>query len=154
MYTDFYNFKEKPFNLTPSSRFLYLGDIHKEALALLTYGVMERKGFVLLTGEVGAGKTTMIHALLEGLDKNTQHVYLSNPLFSVKDFVNYLSYSVFKKKININSKADFLMQFEGFLKEQLQHQRTFILIIDEAQKLSFELLEEIRLLSNMETADE
>jgi general secretion pathway protein A len=154
MYTDFYNFKEKPFNLTPSSRFLYLGDIHKEALALLTYGVMERKGFVLLTGEVGAGKTTMIHALLEGLDKNTQYVYLSNPLFSVKDFVNYLSYSVFKKKININSKADFLMQFEGFLKEQLQHQRTFILIIDEAQKLSFELLEEIRLLSNMETADE
>ena len=120
----------------------------------MTYGVMERKGFVLLTGEVGAGKTTMINALLEGLDKNTQYVYLSNPLFSVKDFVNYLSYSVFKKKININSKADFLIQFEGFLKEQLQHQKTFLLIIDEAQKLSFELLEEIRLLSNMETADE
>jgi general secretion pathway protein A len=89
MYTDFYNFKEKPFNLTPSSRFLYLGDVHKEALALLTYSVMERKGFVLLTGEVGAGKTTMIHALLKGLDKNTQYVYLSNPLFSVKEFISF-----------------------------------------------------------------
>jgi general secretion pathway protein A len=154
MYTDFYNFKEKPFNLTPSSRFLYLGDVHREALALLTYGVMERKGFILLTGEVGAGKTTMIHALIEGLDKNMQYVYLSNPLFSVKDFVSYLAFSVFKKKVYIASKADFLIQFEGFLKEQLQHQKTFILIIDEAQKLSFELLEEIRLLSNMETADE
>ena len=120
----------------------------------MTYGVVERKGFILLTGEVGAGKTTMIHALLEGLDTNIQYVYLSNPLFSVKDFVSYLAYSVFKKKVQINSKADFLIQFEGFLKEQLQHQKTFVLIIDEAQKLSFELLEEIRLLSNMETADE
>ena len=94
MYTDFYNFKEKPFNLTPSSRFLYLGDVHKEALALLTYGVVERKGFILLTGEVGAGKTTMIHALLEGLDTNIQYVYLSNPLFSVKDFFNRFKSSV------------------------------------------------------------
>jgi type II secretory pathway predicted ATPase ExeA len=62
MYTEFYGLKEKPFNLTPSPRFLYLGETHKEALALLTYGVVERKGFILLTGEVGTGKTTMVHS--------------------------------------------------------------------------------------------
>ena len=154
MYTEFYNLKEKPFNLTPSSRFLYLGDIHKEALALLTYGVVERKGFILLTGEVGTGKTTMVNALLANLGEDVQCVYLSNPLFSVKDFMDYLAFSAFKKKIFYRSKADFLIHFQDYLKVQLQHQKNFILIIDEAQKLSFDLLEEIRLLSNMETADE
>ena len=82
MYTEFYNLKEKPFNLSPSSKYLYLGDIHKEALALLTYGVIERMGFILLTGEVGTGKTTMVHALLNSLGDDVQCVYLSNPLFS------------------------------------------------------------------------
>ena len=154
MYTEFYNLKEKPFTLSPSSKYLYLGDIHKEALALLTYGVIERMGFILLTGEVGTGKTTMVHALLNSLGDDVQHVYLSNPLFSVNDFMDYLAFSAFKKKIHFQSKADFLIQFEAFLKEQLQNQKNFILIIDEAQKLSIELLEEIRLLSNMETADE
>ena len=154
MYTEFYNLKEKPFTLSPSSKYLYLGDIHKEALALLTYGVIERMGFILLTGEVGTGKTTMVHALLNSLGDDVQHVYLSNPLFSVNDFMDYLAFSAFKKKVHFQSKADFLIQFEAFLKEQLQNQKNFILIIDEAQKLSIELLEEIRLLSNMETADE
>ncbi|MBN1905427.1 MAG: AAA family ATPase [Deltaproteobacteria bacterium] len=154
MYTDFYDLKEKPFNLTPSSKYLYLGDIHKEALALLTYGVTERMGFILLTGEVGTGKTTMVHALLNSLGDDVQYVYLSNPLFSVNDFMDYLAFSAFKKKIHFQSKADFLIQFESFLQEKFQSHKNFILIIDEAQKLSVELLEEIRLLSNMETADE
>jgi general secretion pathway protein A len=154
MYADFYGLKEKPFNLTPSPRFLYLGETHKEALALLTYGVAERKGFILLTGEVGTGKTTIIQALLAGLDQNIQYVYLSNPLFSPEEFMDYLASSAFKRKVHLRNKAEFLVEFEGFLKECLQHQRIFILILDEAQKLSYELLEEIRLLSNMETADE
>jgi len=154
MYTEFYNLKEKPFDLTPSSRFLYLGEVHKEALALLKYGVSERKGFTLLTGEVGTGKTTMIHALLAGLGSNAQYVHLSNPLLSQQDFLDYLALSVLKKKVAFKSKTEFLLEFEEFLKNCLQHQKTFILIIDEAHKLSFELLEEIRLLSNMETADE
>ena len=154
MYTEFYNLKEKPFTLSPSSRFLYLGEVHKEALALLTYGVAERKGFTLLTGEVGTGKTTMIHALLANLGKNIQYVHLSNPLLSTKDFLNYLASSVFDNKVVFRSKTAFLVEFENFLKRCLQHQQNFILIIDEAHKLSFELLEEIRLLSNMETADE
>jgi len=154
MYTDFYNLKDKPFNLTPSSRSLYLGDIHKEALALLTYGVMDRKGFILLTGEVGTGKTTMVHALLTSLGENIQYVYLSNPSFSANDFMNYLAFSAFKERVSFDSKSDFLIQFEGFLKDQLKNRKNFVLIIDEAQKLSFELLEEIRLLSNMETSEE
>ena len=154
MYKDFYSLKENPFNLTPSPRFLYLSEGHKEALALLTYGVVERKGFILLTGEVGTGKTTMVQALLSNLDESVQCVNISNPLLSPMDFMNYLAFSAFKKKVHFKSKADFLLEFEEFLHQCLQHQENFILIIDEAQKLSFELLEEIRLLSNMESADE
>lgn len=154
MYTAFFGLREKPFNLSPSPRFLYLSEGHKEALSLLTYGVQERKGFILLTGEVGSGKTTVIQALLRNLDKSVKYIYLSNPSLSPENFLEYLSYSVFRKKIRFKSKADFLLQFESFLKLCLQHQRIFILIIDEAQKLSFEVLEEIRLLSNMETAEE
>lgn len=154
MYTEFYNLKEKPFNLTPSPRYLYLGEIHKEALALLTYGVVERKGFILLTGEVGTGKTTIVQALLANLDQNVHYVYLSNPILSASDFMDYLAFSAFKKKVHFKSKSEFLIEFERFLKECLQHQENFILLIDEAHKLSEGLLEEIRLLSNMETADE
>ena len=153
MYTDFYNLKEKPFNLTPSPRFLYLGEVHKEALALLAYGVTERKGFILLTGEVGTGKSTMVQALLAGLDKDVQCVYISNPLFSTQDLMSYLASKTFHTRLTIKSKANFLISFEDFLRQRLQDQKNFVLIIDEAQKLSFELLEEIRLLSNMETAD-
>jgi len=154
MYTDFYNLNEKPFNLTPSPRYLYLGEVHKEALALLTYGVVERKGFILLTGEVGTGKTTMVQALLSSVDQDVHYVYLSNPVLSVSEFMDYLAFSAFKRKVHFKSKADFLVEFEAFLKECLQHQENFILLIDEAHKLSYELLEEVRLLSNMETADE
>jgi general secretion pathway protein A len=154
LYTDFYNLKEKPFNLTPSPRYLYLGDVHKEALALLTYGVVERKGFILLTGEVGTGKTTMVQALLSNLEQNVHYVYLSNPVLSVSEFMDYLAFSAFKKKVHFRSKAEFLVEFDAFLKGCLQHQENFILLIDEAHKLSFDLLEEVRLLSNMETADE
>ncbi|MBK5101748.1 MAG: AAA family ATPase [Desulfobacteraceae bacterium] len=145
--------KEKPFNLTPSPRFLYLGEVHKEALALLAYGVTERKGFILLTGEVGTGKSTMVQALLAGLDKDVQCVYISNPLFSAQDLMSYLASKTFHTRLTIKSKANFLISFEDFLRQRLQDQKNFVLIIDEAQKLSFELLEEIRLLSNMETAD-
>ncbi len=154
MYTEFYGLKEKPFNLTPSPRFLYLGETHKEALALLTYGVVERKGFILLTGEVGTGKTTMVRALLANLDKSIQYVHISNPLLTPPAFMDYLAFCAFKKKLHFKSKADFLIEFEKFLKHSLQHQRIFVLILDEAQNFSFEVLEEIRLLSNMETADE
>lgn len=154
MYTEFFNLKEKPFNLNPSPRFLYLGEGHREALNLLNYGVMERKGFILLTGEIGTGKTTMVHALLNAIDETVQYIHISNPLLSPQEFMDYLAFSVFRKKLHFKSKTDFLLEFEEFLRQCLRDQRNAILIIDEAQKLSFELLEEIRLLSNMETGDE
>ncbi len=154
MYTDFYNLREKPFDLTPSSRFLYLGEVHKEALALLTYGVEEKKGFVLLTGDVGTGKTTMIHALLNNLDKNTLYVHLSNPLLSPTDFLKHLAHEVIKKNFRFKTRREVLLEFESFLKQCIRKRNIFVLIVDEAQKLSFDLLEEIRLLSNMETGEE
>jgi len=154
MYTDYYKLKELPFNLSPSSRFLYLGEVHKEALAILTYGVVERKGFILLTGEIGTGKTTMVRSLIENLEENAHCVHLSNPLITPSEFFDYIAFSAFKKKVHFKSKTDFLITFEEFLSDLLHRQENFILIIDEAQDLSFELLEEIRLLSNMETADE
>ena len=154
MYTDFYHLKEKPFELTPSSRFLYLGESHKKALDHLTYGVSERKGLILLTGDIGTGKTTMVHALLNNIDKNTQYIHLSNPLLSPGEFRDYLAFSAFKKKVHFKPKTDFLFEFEEFLRQCMQQQKNFILIIDEAQNLSFKLLEEVRLLSNMEFADE
>ena len=152
MYTEFYNLKEKPFNLTPSPRFLYLGETHKEALSLLTYGVMERKGFVLLTGEVGTGKTTIVQALLKNLDSSIKCVYLSNPTLSAKDFLFYVA-SGLGLKTQFSSKGPLLVQFEDFLRRLFQHQKNVLLIVDEAQRLSFRLLEEIRLLSNIQTAD-
>jgi len=153
MYTSFYNLKEKPFNLTPSPRFLYLGETHKEALSLLTYGVMERKGFVLLTGEVGTGKTTIVQTLLENLDSSIKYVSLSNPTLSAKEFLFYVA-SGLGLKTQFESKGSFLIHFENFLQTLLQQQQNVLLIVDEAQKLSLTLLEEIRLLSNMETADD
>ncbi|MDY6989607.1 MAG: AAA family ATPase [Thermodesulfobacteriota bacterium] len=153
MYADFYNLKEQPFDLTPSPRFLYLGEVHKEALAVLTYGVVERKGFVLLTGETGTGKSTMVHALLANLDKDVKYVYLTNPLLSADDFMRYLALTAFDKTFKVESKAEFLIAFEHFLRETLKHKRNFVLIVDEAQEVSLELLEEVRLLSNMGTAE-
>lgn len=152
MYKDFYGLKEKPFDLTPSPHYLYLGEIHKEALALLTYGVMERKGFVLLTGEVGAGKTTIVKTLLAGLDENVQCVYLSNPRLSAAEFLEYLALSVFEEKHDFKSKARFLLAFEKYLLQAANRNKNFILIVDEAQNVSYSMLEDIRLLSNLETA--
>jgi type II secretory pathway predicted ATPase ExeA/tetratricopeptide (TPR) repeat protein len=154
MYTEFYGLTERPFALSPSSRFLYLGETHREALALLTYGVTERKGFALLTGEVGTGKTTIVHALLAGLDPAVHTVHLSNPLLSPREFLGYLGRKALGRAGTSRSKAEFLLDFENFLADSSRSGKGFLLIIDEAHKLSFELLEEIRLLSNMETAEE
>jgi type II secretory pathway predicted ATPase ExeA len=154
MYTEFFELIEKPFSLSTSPRFLYLGEKHKEALAILRYGVMERQGFVLLTGEVGTGKTTMVRALLSSLDKSVKYVHLANPLLSPREFIAYLILSAFENKIHFKTKSEFLIAFEAFLTKIQQRNRHFLLVIDEAHKLSFDLLEEIRLLSNLETAEE
>ncbi len=149
MYTDFFHFTEKPFDLTASPRFLYLGEVHAEALALLKYGVSERQGFVVLTGEVGTGKTMMVQAFLNESHLDAHCVYISNPQLSVDEFISYLASKIFQKTVSFKSKADFLLTFEEFLNECSQKEKHFVLVIDEAHKLSFDLLEEIRLLSNI-----
>src|SRR5512139_2033617 len=154
MYTEFFELFEKPFSLSTSPRFLYLGEKHKEALAILKYGVLERQGFVLLPGEVETGKTTMVRALLSSLNKNVKYVHLANPLLSPREFTSYIILSAFENKIHFKSKSEFLIAFEAFLTKLQQRNRQFLLVIDEAHKLSFDLLEEIRLLSNLETAEE
>ena len=117
MYIEFYHLEEKPFNLTPSSRFLYLSENHKEALALLSYGIMERKGFILLTGEVGTGKTTLCRAYLENLDENTHAAYIFNPRI---DSIQLLK--VINDEFGISSDADntkdLIDAFNSFLIEK------------------------------------
>jgi general secretion pathway protein A len=150
MYCEFYGLLRAPFEMTPDPAFLYLGDTHREGLATLVYGVRSRKGFVLLTGEVGTGKTTLLHALLAQLDASTASAFIFNPSLEPLDFFRVL-FDEFGIQKPCRTKAEYLLALNHFLIERLQQDDTALLIIDEAQKLSPEMLEEIRLLSNLET---
>jgi general secretion pathway protein A len=149
MYLAHYNLREKPFNISPDSRFLWLSEKHKEALATLKYGVMENKGFLVLTGEVGTGKTMLINALIKITEINALTATIPDPDLEIMDFFNLLA-EEFKMNKVFSSKGDFLIQFEKFLLETYASDKTVLLVIDEAQRLNYELLEQIRLLSNIE----
>jgi general secretion pathway protein A len=154
MYESFYGLKENPFNLTPDPHFIYLGENHREALAQLIYGVREKKGFIVLTGEVGTGKTTIIHCFLEILvngSNNTKAAFLFNPKLSVNDFMQYILRDL-GLKIQGTSKGEYLNTLNEYLINAYQKNEKIVLIVDEAQGLTPELLEEIRLLSNLETS--
>jgi general secretion pathway protein A len=150
MYCEYYGFIRRPFEMTPDPSFLFLGEAHREGLATLVYGVQSGKGFVLLTGEVGTGKTTLLHALLAQLDASTASAFMFNPRLTPIDFFEMLfqEYGIDKK---CESKAEYLICLNEFLIERLANNETTLLIVDEAQNLSPEMLEEIRLLSNLET---
>ena len=150
MYQTFYGLIRAPFEMTPDPAFLYLGETHREGLATLVYGVRSRKGFVMLTGEVGTGKTTLLHALLAQLDANTDSAYIFNPLLEPLDFFRLL-FDDLGIEETCFSKAEYLLALNHYLIDRLKDDRTVLLIIDEAQNLSPEMLEEIRLLSNLET---
>jgi len=149
MYLAHYNLKEKPFSISPDSRFLWMSEKHKEALAALKYGVMENKGFLVLTGEVGTGKTLLIKALIKITEVKAIVATIPDPDLEIMDFFNLLS-EEFKMNKVFSSKGDFLIKFEQFLLESFAADKTVLLIIDEAQRLNPELLEQIRLLSNIE----
>jgi general secretion pathway protein A len=150
MYREYYGFNRRPFEMTPDPTFLYLGEAHREGLATLVYGVQSGKGFVLLTGEVGTGKTTLLHALLSQLDSSTASAFIFNPRLEPLDF-----FAMLFKELGIekpcSSKADYLLALNEFLIQRLGNNEPTLLIVDEAQNLSPEMLEEIRLLSNLET---
>ena len=149
MYTEFYGLREKPFELTPDPRFLYFSENHREALARLKYGIQEREGFVALTGEVGTGKTTLVNALLEGLNGQTKTIFITNPKLNVPDFFHYIGYELGMDPFE--QKGDFLQRLREYVQDADAQDRRLLLVIDEAQNLSMDLLEEIRLLSNMES---
>jgi general secretion pathway protein A len=150
VYLEFYGLIRAPFEMTPDPAFLYLGESHQEGLATLVYGVQARKGFVLLTGEVGTGKTTLLHSLLAQLDPSTASAFIFNPKLGTHDFFRML-FDEFGIREECRTKAAYLMALNSFLIERLERDETALLIIDEAQNLSPELLEEVRLLSNLET---
>ncbi len=150
MYLEFYGLARVPFEMTPDPGFLYLGETHREGLATLVYGVQSRKGFVLLTGEVGTGKTTLLHALLAQLDASTASAFIFNPRLDCLDFFRLL-FDEFGIEERCATKAEYLLALNHFLIERLQRNQTALLIVDEAQNLSAEMLEEVRMLSNLET---
>ncbi len=154
MYETFYNLKEKPFNLTPDPRFIYFTEKHCEALANLVYGIRERKGFLVLTGEVGTGKTTLVNALLDTLERTgVLSAFIFNPLLTSTEFFEYLLNDL-NLKYEALSKSQVLMKLNSILLERYRAGQVTVLVVDEAQNLSHELLEEIRLLTNLETATE
>jgi general secretion pathway protein A len=151
MYKQFFGLKEKPFEITADPRFLYLGENHKEALAHLFYAVEGKKGFAVVTGEVGTGKTTLVQTLLSRVDGNTRTAYLFNPkLDSDSDFLHSICEDL-EIRVEKGSKGDYLAQLNNFLMNCYAKNINVVLIIDEAQTLSPLLLEEVRLLTNLET---
>ena len=152
MYLSHYKLNQKPFEITTDPKFIWLGEKHKEALATLEYGIQESKGFLLLTGDVGTGKTLLINSLLKRIGDEVVTVIVPDPGLDNLDFYNFLSQE-YKINKNFNSKGDFLRHFRHFLHEAYQQNKKVLLIIDEAQNLKDELLEEIRLLSNIELID-
>jgi general secretion pathway protein A len=154
MYESFFGLHESPFSLTPDPRFLWLSDTHQEGLAALVYGITRRKGFMLLTGEVGTGKTTLLRAALSQIPPDTDTALVLNTIdLTPRDLLKLIA-AEFGLQGHFDSTADYLIALNRMLLERLQHGRNTVLIIDEAQNLDFETLEEIRLLSNLETDTE
>jgi|GEM_PF-307917 len=153
MYLSYYSLAKKPFQLSTDPKFLWLGEKHKEALATLKYGVIDQKGFLLVSGDVGTGKTTLINALLESVEEDTLVANITDPALDLIEFFNFvaLSFNIPKK---FDCKIDFIVYFSQFLKKVYSENRSVLLIIDEVHRLSKDVLEHIRLLSNIELPEE
>ena len=153
MYFKYFGFKEPPFNMTPNSRFFYQSAKHTEALSTLIYAVEERKGFVVITGDIGSGKTTVCRTLLNRMDPTTQTALITNTHISGKDLLTTVLEDL-EVEFTPGSKAKLLSQLNAYLLEQLRNDCNVVLIIDEAQNLKPTVLEEVRMLSNLETENE
>ena len=150
MYNAFFGFRENPFNLSPDPAFLYRSPQHEEALANLIYGVHNRKGFIVLTGEVGTGKTTMLECLRDYLEAQfIEFAFIFNSRISVAQFFEMIAYDL-DLRCTTKSKTDVLFALNQLLIQQAQEGRTTVLIVDEAHNLEWDVLEEIRLLGNLE----
>ena len=153
VYLDFYGLTDPPFDITPNPRFLFYSGRHREAYNHLMYGIRERKGFVQLTGEVGAGKTTLCRAMLEQLDnKHFATALILNPVMSPDELMKAIAIE-FGLPVNGLDRLEILSVINHFLLHQYEDGKETVLIIDEAQDLTEDLLEQVRLLSNLETDD-
>ena len=152
MYLSHYNLSHKPFQTTADPQFIWLGEKHAEALATLQYGLQENKGFLLLTGDAGTGKTAVINTLLERLDEQVLAVTIPDPGLDAIDLYTIISNEL-KMNRKFTNKGDFLNILRSFLKQRHLKNKSILLIIDEAQHISQVLVDEIRLLSNIEVAD-
>ena len=151
MYKSFYNLKRNPFEISPDPTFLFPTRKHNEALVALYYGVRRHKGFVVITGEAGTGKTLLIRCLLDVLNRNhVNYVYVFNPRLSALEFLQYVA-SDFGITTEGKSKPQLLLDFSTFLVRRHAVGLTTVLVVDEAHDLSLDVLEEIRLLTNLET---
>src|SRR3954462_10393955 len=151
MYLSFYGFREMPFNITPDPRFLYLSPTHQDALQHLKYGVREKKGFIVLVGEVGCGKTTLCRRFLSELDPaHYDSALILNPRLNETQMLRAILTEL-GEPVMARSKNDLVAQMNQVLLDRIAQGREIVLIIDEAQNLSFEVFEQVRLLSNLET---
>jgi general secretion pathway protein A len=151
MYETFYGFRERPFDLTPNPRFLVMTDVHREALSNLEYGIASRTGITLLVGDAGTGKTTLIRTALERQSEHVHCVHLQNPALTRAEFVEMLAWRFELSDRARESKTVLLLELEGVLKRRAEAGESTVLVIDEAQSLPRDILEEIRLLANIET---
>jgi general secretion pathway protein A len=154
VYQEYFGFTQAPFNITPDPGFLYSSTCHREGLAQLSYGIKARKGFIVLTGEVGTGKTTLIHALLKELNGNAQTALVFSAIMSPMDLLRYVcdDFGITDPRTSLGDIHDYLVLLNEYLLEKYKNGDNCALIIDEAQNLSNEVLESIRLLSNFETS--
>jgi general secretion pathway protein A len=150
VYLEYYGLKEPPFTITPNPRFLFYSAKHREAFNHLLYGIRERKGFVQLTGEVGAGKTTLCRALLEQLGPSFSTALILNPVLNADQLVKAIAMEL-NLQVKDMDRLETVAEINHFLLRQVEHGKDTVLIIDEAQGLTGELLEQVRLLSNLET---
>jgi general secretion pathway protein A len=150
VYLDYYGLKEPPFNITPNPRFLFFSAKHREAFNHLLFGIRERKGFVQLTGEVGAGKTTLCRALLDQLGPTFSTALILNPILDADQLVKAIAMEL-NLPVKGLDRLETVAEINHFLLQQLEHGKDTVLIIDEAQDLTPALLEQVRLLSNLET---
>jgi len=150
VYLEYYGLKEPPFNITPNPRFLFFSAKHREAFNHLLYGIRERKGFVQLTGEVGAGKTTLCRALLEQLGPSFSTALILNPILNADQLVKAVGMEL-NLPVKGLDRLEVVAEINRFLLQQVELGKDTVLIIDEAQDLTPELLEQVRLLSNLET---
>jgi general secretion pathway protein A len=151
MYESFYGFRERPFDLTPNPRFLVMTDVHREALSNLEYGIASRTGITLLVGDAGTGKTTLIRTALERQPERVHCVHLQNPALTRAEFVEMLAWRFELSDRARESKTVLLLELEDVLKRRAEAGESTVLLIDEAQSLPRDILEEIRLLANIET---